>query len=124
MDSNSLPLVPDLDVFPRPVRKLLLAVLVLGPLCFFVLVLAGAGSSPTVVVEGKAVESAPQNAAVYPLSRFPDDSPVRVAVREAVRDGSGSVETTTDAARYDGVPHSGYYVRHDGRIVEVSVSQQ
>jgi hypothetical protein len=118
---SSLPLIPDLDVLPRPVRYLVLGVLVLGPLLLLALVLAGAGSTPTVVVEATVVDSPPSDAEVYALSELPDGSPVRVAVEEALRDGSGSVEATTDEVRHDGVPATDYYVRHDGRVVRVTV---
>jgi hypothetical protein len=114
-------MVPDLDAFPTPIRYLLLGVLVGGPLVFVVLVLLGASSTPTVVVEATVVDSGPPSpdAAVYPLSRFPDDSPVRVAAAEALETGSASVEATTDEVQYDGVPHTGYYVEHDGRTVRI-----
>jgi hypothetical protein len=122
VDSNSRPMVPDLDVFPRPVRRLILAVLVLGPLVLAGLVLLGASSSPTVVLEATVVDAAPADAEVYPLSGFPEDSPTRDAVEDALRDGSGSVEATTEAVRSDDVPATEYYVRHDGRVVKVSVN--
>jgi hypothetical protein len=115
-------MVPDIEVFPRPVRRLLLALLVLGPLVFGALVLLGAGSSPTVVIEATVVDSPPPDADVYPLSRVPDDSPVRAVVTDALSDGSASVEATTEAVRSDGVPATDYYVRHDGRTVRVSVT--
>jgi len=57
VDSNSLPMVPDLDVFPRPIRRLILAGLVLGPLLLMTLVLLGAGSSPTVEIEATVVDA-------------------------------------------------------------------
>jgi hypothetical protein len=115
-------MVPDMDVFPRPVRYAVLAALVLGPLLLGLLVLAGVGSTPTVVVEATVVDSAPSDADVYPLSALSEGSPPRVAVTEAVRDGSSSVEATTQEVRSDGVPATSYYVRHDGRVVKVSVT--
>jgi hypothetical protein len=121
MDSNSLPMVPELGVFPRPIRYVVLALLVLGPLALGALVLAGAGSTPTVVVEATVVDSPPSDAEVYALSEIPDDSPVRTAVEEALRTGSGSVEATTEEVRADGFPVTEYYVRHDGRVVRVSL---
>jgi hypothetical protein len=114
-------MAPDLNVFSKPVRYGVLALLVLGPLLFGALVLAGAGSSPTVVVEATVVDSPPSDAEVHQLSRFDDGSPVRAAVEEALRDGSGSIETTTEEVRADDLPADGYYVSHDGRTVRVSV---
>jgi hypothetical protein len=118
---NSLPLIPDLEFLPRPVRYLVLAVVVLGPLTLLVMVLVGAGSSPTVVVEATAVDAAPPDAEVYDYSQVPDDSPAGAALEEALRDGSGSVEATTEAVRNDGIPATDYYVRHDGQVVRVTV---
>jgi hypothetical protein len=124
VDSNSLPLVPDLDVLPTPVRYLVLVVLVGGPLLFVVLLLVGTASTPTVVVEATVVDAPPADEDdVYALSRFPAESPVRVAVEEALRDGSASVEATTDEVRHDGVPVTDYYVEHDGRTVRVTVTR-
>jgi hypothetical protein len=124
VDSNSLPLVPDLDVLPTPVRYLALVALVGGPLLFVVLILVGTASTPTVVVEATVVDAPPAGEEdVYPLSRFPAESPVRVAVEEALRDGSASVEATTDEVRHDGVPTTDYYVEHDGRTVRVTVTR-
>lgn len=121
MDSNSLPMVPDLDVFPRPIRRLILAGLVLGPFLLMTLVLLGAGSSPTVEIEATVVDAPPSDADVYPLSDLSEDSPTRAVVEDALRDGSSTVEATTEEVRSDGVPATEYYVRHDGRVVRVSV---
>ncbi|WP_380681036.1 hypothetical protein [Salinigranum sp. GCM10025319] len=121
MDSNSLPMVPELGVFPEPIRYVVLALLVLGPLVLGALVLAGVGSTPTVVVEATVVDSPPSDAEVHALSTVPDDSPVRTAVGEALRTGSGSVEATTEEVRADGFSATEYYVRHDGRVVRVSL---
>jgi len=41
MDSNSLPMAPDLDVFPRFVRLLILGVILFAVSAFFLVVLAG-----------------------------------------------------------------------------------
>lgn len=120
MDSNSLPMVPDLAVFPEPVRYVVLALLVLVPLLLGALVLAGVGSTPTVVVEATVVDAPPSDVEVHPMSDLPEGSPVREAVDEAVRNGSGSVETTTDAVRADGLSATAYYVRHDGAVVRVA----
>ena len=73
------------------------------------------------MVEATVVDSPPADAEVYPLSELPEGSPVRTAVREALRTGSGSVEATTEEVRAAGVPATEYYVRHDGRVVRVSL---
>lgn len=121
MDSNSLPMVADLEVLPQSLRSVLLGLLVLGPLVLLGLVLAGAGSSPTVVVEATVVDAPPSDAAVYELSALSEGNPVRNAVEAALRSGSTSVEATTEAVRTDGVPATAFYVRHDGRVVKVTV---
>jgi hypothetical protein len=123
MDSISLPMVPDLEAFPKPVRYGLLAVLVLGPLLFGLLVVLGGVSSPTVVVDATAVDSPPSDAEVYRLSGFAEGSPIRAATEEALRDGSGSVETTVADVRSGTYPGTEFYVRDDGRFVRVTIDQ-
>lgn len=120
MDSIALPMVPDLDAFSRPVRYLVLAVVVLDPLFFAALVLVGTASRPTVAVEATVVDEPPATEdRVYRLSGVDDESPTRAAVEEALRDGSGSVMTTVEEVRSD--PE--FYVRHDGQVVRVTISK-
>ena len=127
MDSNSLPMVPDLHVVSKPVRYLVLGVLGSGVLLFAVLVLLGTLSTPTVTLEATVVDSVPPGADadedVYPLSRFSSESPVRTAIEESLRSetGAGSAETTTERYRAENPPTTEFYVRHDGRVIRVAV---
>ena len=121
MDSIGLPMVPDLETFPRPVRSLVLAALVLGPLLFAAAVLVGTASSQTVVVEATVVDAPPaDDEDVYQLAGFPEEAPTRTAVEEALSDGSGSVTTTVEEVRSD--PE--FYVRHDERVLRVTVTKK
>ncbi|MFC6940750.1 hypothetical protein ACFQE8_12390 [Salinirubellus sp. GCM10025818] len=122
MDSNSLPMVPDLEVFPESVRYPILAVLGVGVLSLVGLVLVGLTSSPTVVLEATVVDAPPPDGEVYALSEFSGESPVRAVVEEALRTGSASVQTTTDRVRSEDVPIDAFYVEHDGRVVSVDVN--
>jgi hypothetical protein len=122
VDSNSLPMVPDLGVFPRPVRYLILLFLVSGVLLLVGLVLAGLASSPTVTLEATAVEAPPSDGDVYALSEFSEGSPVRAVAEEALRTGSASVETTTGEVRSEDVPTDVFYVVRNERAVKVSVA--
>lgn len=121
MDSIGLPMVPDLDVFPRPIRYGLLAVLVAGPLCLGLLVLVGGVSSPTVVVEATAVDAPPSDADVHRLSEFSEGSPVRAAVEEALRKHSGAARTTAEEVRSGTFPGTEFHVRDGDRFVRVTV---
>ncbi|WP_251342579.1 hypothetical protein [Haloplanus halophilus] len=124
MDSNSLPMVPDLHVVSKPVRYLVLGVLGAGVLLLVVLVLLGMASTPTVTLEATVVDSVPSETAaedVHSLSGFADDSPVRAVVEDALRTGSASVEATTADVRDADVPSTEFYVRHDGRVVRVVI---
>jgi hypothetical protein len=121
MDSNSLPMVPDMAVFSKPVRYLVFGVLGTGVFVFALLILLGLVSTPTVTVEATVVDDAPSDAAVYPLSSFSEDSEVRVAVEEALRSGTASVEATTEEIRDDDVPATEFYVSHEGRVVHVTL---
>jgi len=122
MDSNSLPMAPDLDVFSSPVRFLVLTILGSGVLILVVLVLAGLASSPTVVLEATVVDAPSSDDEVYTLSEFSAESPVQTVAEKALRTGSGSVETTTEEMRSEEVPTDEFYVRHHGRVVRVSVA--
>ena len=115
-------MVPDLEVFPDPVRYLILAVLGVGVLSLVGLVLVGLTSSPTVVLEATVVDAPPSDGEMYALSEFSEGSPVRAAVEEALRTGSATVQTTTDRMRSEDVPIDAFYVRHDGRVVSVDVN--
>jgi hypothetical protein len=121
MDSNSLPMVPDMAVFPKPVRSLVFAVLGTGVLLFALLILLGLASTPTVTVEAAVVDDAPSNAEVYSLSTFSEESKVRAAVEEALQSDSASVEATTEEIRTDEVPTTEFYVSHEGRVVHVTL---
>lgn len=121
MDSIGLPMVPDLEVLPRLVRYGVLALLVLGPLLFGALVLLGSVSSPTVVVEAAVVDAPPSDAEVLRLAEFSEGSPIRIAVEEALRDGSGSATTTVEELRSERFPGPEFHVRHDERVVRVTV---
>jgi hypothetical protein len=118
---NSLPLIPDLEVLPWPLRYLALGLLVLGPLLLLALVLVGAGSSPTVTVEATVVDAPPSDAEVHALSEFPADSPVRAAVEEALREGTGSAQGTKAEVRNGAASGTEYYVERDGRVVKVTL---
>jgi hypothetical protein len=116
-------MAPDLHVFSRPVRYLILAVLGGSVALFALLVLLGLASTPTTTLDAAVVDSVPadSDAEVYPLSTFPAESPIRTVVEEALRNGSASVRTTTEAVRSADVSIPTFYVRDDGRIVRVSV---
>lgn len=122
VDSNSLPMVPDLEVFPEPVRYLILILLGVGVLSLAGLVLVGLTSSPTVVLEATIVDAPPSDGEVYVLSAFSEGSPVRAAVEEALRTGSASVETSAKRVRSEEVPIDAFYVEHDERVVSVDVN--
>ena len=114
-------MVPDLAAFHKPVRYVLLAVLVLGPISLVIVVLVGVTSSPSVVVEATVVDARPSEADVYTLSEIPEDSPLRPVVLQAFRAGSAEAEVKTEQLRFDGFPTRGVYNRHDGRFVKVTV---
>jgi hypothetical protein len=112
-------MVPDLDASPRPVRYLILAPVVLGPLLLAVTVLVGTASSPTVVVEATVVDAPPvAEDDVYRLSGFAEESPTRAAVEEALRDGS----VTATAEEVRSAPE--FYVRHDEQVVRVEMTRE
>jgi hypothetical protein len=115
-------MAPDLEVFPEPVRYLILAVLGVGVLSLGGLVLVGLTSSPTVVLEATVVDAPPSDGEVYALSESSEGSPVRTAVEEALRTGSASVETSAKRVRTEDVPTDAFYVSHDGRVVRVDVN--
>jgi hypothetical protein len=115
-------MAPDLEVFPEPVRYLILAVLGVGVLSLGGLVLVGLTSSPTVVLEATVVDAPPSDGEVYALSEFSDGSPVRAVVEEALRTGSASVKTTTDRMRSEDVPIDAFHVSYDERVVKVDVN--
>ncbi|SEA06284.1 hypothetical protein SAMN04488065_1646 [Haloplanus vescus] len=125
MDSNSLPMVPDLRVVSKPVRYLVLGVLGAGVLLFAVLVVLGTLSTPTVTVEATVVDSVPADATdedVSSLSDFPADSPIRAVVEDALENGTASATATTAEIRAADAPGTEWYVRHDGRVVRVEVN--
>jgi hypothetical protein len=124
VDSNSLPMAP--DVVSKQIRCLVLGVLAAGVGLLIVLVLLGMASTPTVTLEATVVDSVPSGADaedVYPLSRFAAESPVRAAVERSLgsESESRSVETTTERYRAENVPATEFHVRHEGRVVRVSV---
>lgn len=119
VDSNSLPRVPDMPVFPKTVRSLVFAVLGTGVLLFGLLILLGLASTPTVTV----VDDVLPDADAYSLSTFSAESRVRVAAETALgsESGSASVTATTEEIRTDAATETEFYVEHEGRVVRVAV---
>jgi hypothetical protein len=121
MDSNSLPMVPDLEAFSPPVRYGVLALLVLGPLLFGALVFLGGASSPAAVVEASPTDAPPSDAKVVPLAAFSDESPVRTASEAALDGESHSVETTVEAVQSGAYSGEEFYVAQDGDYARVTI---
>lgn len=110
---------PDLDAFSRPVRHLVLAAVVVGPLLFAALVIVGTVSSPTIAVEATVVGEPPATEDhVYRLSGVDERIPTRASVEGVLRNGSGSVGATVEEVRSD--PE--FSVRHDEQVVRVTIS--